>query len=186
MANRNKAKAIYDERFCRMWEFYLAGSEAAFRWQDLMVFQIQVAKKNDVVPLTRDYIAKTERSLAMHEMGHSGTPPVAGPGEPAPTRAPTRAIRRRRKVSGKATGPRVGWRSDYLCAMDPAVRRGAPGGEMARRAARSLRTCRSRPADRLSRHLSIEPLFMIVGSGRHRRHRRAASAGSSFRSAASA
>ena len=34
MANRDKAKAIYDERFCRMWEFYLAGSEAAFRWQD--------------------------------------------------------------------------------------------------------------------------------------------------------
>jgi cyclopropane-fatty-acyl-phospholipid synthase len=101
LANRDKAKALYDERFCRMWEFYLSGSEAAFRWQDLMVFQIQVAKKNDVVPLTRDYIAKTERSLAMHEMGHSGTPPVAGPGEPAPTRAPTRAIRRRRKVSGK-------------------------------------------------------------------------------------
>ncbi len=35
-ANRDKAKAIYDERFCRMWEFYLAASEAAFRWQDLV------------------------------------------------------------------------------------------------------------------------------------------------------
>ena len=42
LANRERAKAIYDERFCRMWEFYLAGSEAAFRWQDMMVFQIQL------------------------------------------------------------------------------------------------------------------------------------------------
>ena len=36
-------RMIYDERFCRMWEFYLASSEAAFRWQDLMVFQLQLA-----------------------------------------------------------------------------------------------------------------------------------------------
>ena len=45
LANRERAKAIYDERFCRMWEFYLAGSEAAFRWQDLMVFQIQLTQQ---------------------------------------------------------------------------------------------------------------------------------------------
>lgn len=64
MANRDKAKALYDERFCRMWEFYLAGSEAAFRWQDLMVFQIQVAKRNDTLPITRGYMAEAERSLA--------------------------------------------------------------------------------------------------------------------------
>jgi cyclopropane-fatty-acyl-phospholipid synthase len=70
MANRNKAKAIYDERFCRMWEFYLSASEASFRWQDLMVFQIQVTKRNDAVPLTRNYIGKTEKSLAMHELAH--------------------------------------------------------------------------------------------------------------------
>ena len=44
LANRERAKEIYDERFCRMWEFYLAGSEAAFRWQDLMVFQIQLTR----------------------------------------------------------------------------------------------------------------------------------------------
>jgi cyclopropane-fatty-acyl-phospholipid synthase len=98
LANRDKAKALYDERFCRMWEFYLSGSEASFRWQDLMVFQIQIAKKNDVVPLTRDYIAKTEKSLAMHDIGHSARPPVAQPGEPVPAKAPTRATRRR-KVS---------------------------------------------------------------------------------------
>src|SRR5690606_38719099 len=56
MANRERAKAIYDERFCRMWEFYLAASEAAFRWQDLMVFQIQMTRRNDVLPVTRDYM----------------------------------------------------------------------------------------------------------------------------------
>lgn len=70
LANRDKAKAIYDERFCRMWEFYLSGSEAAFRWQDLMVFQIQLTKKNDVLPVTRGYIEKCEKALSMHEMGH--------------------------------------------------------------------------------------------------------------------
>lgn len=64
LANRDKAKAIYDERFCRMWEFYLAGSEAAFRWADLMVFQIQLARGNDTTPMTRDYMVDVERELA--------------------------------------------------------------------------------------------------------------------------
>src|SRR5690606_24238212 len=73
-ANRDKAKDIYDERFCRMWEFYLAGSEAAFRWQDLVVFQIQLARANDTLPITRDYIEKSEKALAMHEMAHRAEP----------------------------------------------------------------------------------------------------------------
>ena len=64
MANREKAVEIYDERFARMWEFYLAGSEAAFRWQDMVNFQIQVTKRRDALPVTRDYIAKTEKELA--------------------------------------------------------------------------------------------------------------------------
>ena len=72
LANRDKAKAIYDERFCRMWEFYLSGSEAAFRWQDLMVFQIQLTKRNDTLPVTRSYVEKCEKALALHEMGHRG------------------------------------------------------------------------------------------------------------------
>ena len=63
------AKAIYDERFCRMWEFYLAGSEAAFRWQDMMVFQMQLTRRNDTLPMTRDYMEKCEKALALHEMG---------------------------------------------------------------------------------------------------------------------
>ena len=60
-ANRARIAAIYDERFCRMWEFYLAASEAAFRHGGLMVFQIQLAKRQDAVPLTRAYIADWER-----------------------------------------------------------------------------------------------------------------------------
>jgi cyclopropane-fatty-acyl-phospholipid synthase len=47
---------LYDERFCRMWEYYLSTAEAAFRYEDLVVFQIQITKRNDVVPTTRDYI----------------------------------------------------------------------------------------------------------------------------------
>jgi cyclopropane-fatty-acyl-phospholipid synthase len=60
LANWDKAAALYDERFCRMWEFYLASSEISFRLQDLVVFQIQMAHKVDVVPITRDYIGKDE------------------------------------------------------------------------------------------------------------------------------
>ncbi|MGH6762781.1 MAG: class I SAM-dependent methyltransferase [Phyllobacterium sp.] len=62
-ANRDKAKEIYDERFCRMWEFYLAASESAFRWQNMIVFQIQMAHRQDAVPLTRNYIEATEKRL---------------------------------------------------------------------------------------------------------------------------
>ena len=63
MANRDKAKALYDERFCRMWEFYLAASESAFRWQNMMVFHIQIAHKQEAVPLTRNYIEAEEKRL---------------------------------------------------------------------------------------------------------------------------
>ncbi len=59
LANRETIKqtAGYDERFCRMWEFYLAGCEVAFRYMNQMVFQIQIARRQDAVPLTRDYMA---------------------------------------------------------------------------------------------------------------------------------
>lgn len=62
LANRARVVEIYDERFARMWDFYLAASETAFRWQDLMVFQIQIALRNDVLPITRDYIGAQKRS----------------------------------------------------------------------------------------------------------------------------
>lgn len=67
LARRGEAKMLYDERFCRMWEFYLAGCEAAFRHGGLMVFQIQLAKRHDAVPLTRDYITQREALLRMQE-----------------------------------------------------------------------------------------------------------------------
>ncbi len=63
LANRERAKALYDERFCRMWEFYLAGSEMAFRYMNLCVFQIQLAKRIDTAPLTRDYMVDVEREF---------------------------------------------------------------------------------------------------------------------------
>jgi cyclopropane-fatty-acyl-phospholipid synthase len=53
----------FGERFCRMWEMYLAGSETAFRYQDLMVFQLQLTKDQTALPLTRDYMFDAEREL---------------------------------------------------------------------------------------------------------------------------
>ena len=61
LAHRAEIAALYDERFCRMWEFYLVGSELAFRCMGHMVFQMQIAKRQEVVPLTRDYITDWER-----------------------------------------------------------------------------------------------------------------------------
>jgi len=66
-ANRDRAQAIYDERFCRMWEFYLAVCEAAFRKGPMMVFQLQLVRRRDAVPLTRDYITDRERRDVMAE-----------------------------------------------------------------------------------------------------------------------
>jgi cyclopropane-fatty-acyl-phospholipid synthase len=63
-ANREKVKRLYDERFCRMWELYLAASEMGFRHQGLMVFQMQLAKRVDRVPLTRDYMTDFDRAPA--------------------------------------------------------------------------------------------------------------------------
>ena len=64
VANWGRAKALYDERFCRMWEFYLAASEATFRYRGHMVFQIQLTRTIDALPLTRDYMIDDERRLA--------------------------------------------------------------------------------------------------------------------------
>jgi len=55
-ARRDEARGLYDERFCRMWEFYLAACEAGFRNGRTMVFQLQLAHRRDAVPLTRTYV----------------------------------------------------------------------------------------------------------------------------------
>ncbi|RFA31448.1 SAM-dependent methyltransferase [Alkalilimnicola ehrlichii] len=52
------------ERFCRMWEFYLASSEASFRWRDLVVFQLQLSNALTAVPTTRDYLYRPLRGDA--------------------------------------------------------------------------------------------------------------------------
>jgi cyclopropane-fatty-acyl-phospholipid synthase len=65
LAQRDKAVALRGEAFCRMWEFYLAGAEAAFRHYGLIVFQIQMVKRIDTLPITRDYMFETERRLAL-------------------------------------------------------------------------------------------------------------------------
>jgi len=64
LANRDKAATLYDERFCRMWEFYLVGSECAFRHQGHMVFQMQLTRAVETVPTTRDYIYVEETAIA--------------------------------------------------------------------------------------------------------------------------
>jgi cyclopropane-fatty-acyl-phospholipid synthase len=64
MESHRQGSRIYDQRFCRMWEFYLASSELAFRYGGLMVFQAQLARQFDSVPLTRDYMYERERDWA--------------------------------------------------------------------------------------------------------------------------
>ncbi len=61
-SNRDAIQSIYDERFCRMFEFYLAGSELAFRREGQIVFQIQLTRDIQAVPLTRDYMVEAERA----------------------------------------------------------------------------------------------------------------------------
>ncbi len=59
--NRDAIAALTDERFCRMFEFYLAGAELSFRRMGHMVWQAQLARRQDAVPTTRDYLHRAER-----------------------------------------------------------------------------------------------------------------------------
>jgi cyclopropane-fatty-acyl-phospholipid synthase len=79
LAHREEAERLYDARFTRMWEFYLAASEMEFRAGALIVFQLQLTKRQDVVPMTRDYIAREEARLRAFEGG--GRPPLRLTGE---------------------------------------------------------------------------------------------------------
>ena len=78
MANRDKAIALYDERFARMWEFYLAASEMAFTHEAFHIFQIQIVKKRTAVPDNRDYIYKREAELYAFEQGRMPLEQIAG------------------------------------------------------------------------------------------------------------
>jgi cyclopropane-fatty-acyl-phospholipid synthase len=79
LVHREEVERIYDQRFARMWEFYLAASEMAFREQALMVFQMQLTRRQGVVPMTRDYIAREEKRLRGVEGGQR--PPLRLAGE---------------------------------------------------------------------------------------------------------
>jgi cyclopropane-fatty-acyl-phospholipid synthase len=78
MARREEAVQLYDERFARMWEFYLALSEMAFRKNNMMNFQIQLTKRQGMVPITRDYIAREEARLRSLEGGSRPILKMAG------------------------------------------------------------------------------------------------------------
>jgi len=78
LAHRDEVGRLYDQRFVRMWEFYLAASEAAFREGDMVVFQIQLAKRKGLTPATRDYIAREEARLRAIETGYSTPLRLAG------------------------------------------------------------------------------------------------------------
>jgi cyclopropane-fatty-acyl-phospholipid synthase len=67
LARRDEAKAMYDERFCRMWEFYLVTSEASFRHGELMNFQLQMTKRLDALPITRNYMQAAEDALRIKD-----------------------------------------------------------------------------------------------------------------------
>jgi cyclopropane-fatty-acyl-phospholipid synthase len=58
---------MLDERFCRMWEFYLILSEFSFRYGKHVVFQMQLARQVETLPLTRDYMLRAERDLLERE-----------------------------------------------------------------------------------------------------------------------
>jgi cyclopropane-fatty-acyl-phospholipid synthase len=78
MARREEVIQLYDERFARMWEFYLAASEMSFRKQNLMNFQIQLSKRQGVVPMTRTYISDNEATLRAHELASRPRLKIAG------------------------------------------------------------------------------------------------------------
>ncbi len=78
LAHAEEAEQLYDKRFVRMWEFYLASSEMSFRKHAMMNFQIQLTKRQGIVPMTRDYIAREEARLRGVESGKSARLQLAG------------------------------------------------------------------------------------------------------------
>src|SRR5258705_8380865 len=78
MARPEEASQLYDDRFARMWEFFLACSGKSVRQQKMMNFQVQVAKSQGVVPITRDYITHEEAKLRGIERGKRPRLQIAG------------------------------------------------------------------------------------------------------------
>ena len=75
--NRGRVAKLYDERFCRMWEMYLQGCEMTFKDQYLTVFQLQLSRDIDTLPISRDYMYRVEKQL--NELDYApSTPAEAG------------------------------------------------------------------------------------------------------------
>jgi cyclopropane-fatty-acyl-phospholipid synthase len=86
--NRAEIARLYDERFCRMWEFYLQSCEAGFRWGWLTVFQLQLAKDIAALPITRDYMLHEEERLQAIDSGVLEAPAHPVWETPPPTHDP--------------------------------------------------------------------------------------------------
>jgi cyclopropane-fatty-acyl-phospholipid synthase len=67
MAHQAEITALYDERFFRMWQFYLVGAEAAFRYGGMVNWQLQYVKRRDAIPMTRDYMYEESERLRASE-----------------------------------------------------------------------------------------------------------------------
>jgi cyclopropane-fatty-acyl-phospholipid synthase len=78
LVHKNDVQRIYDPSFVRMWEFYLAAAEMNFRDHAAMVMQLQLTKRQGVVPMTRDYILHEERRLRAAEGGQRAPLRLAG------------------------------------------------------------------------------------------------------------
>ncbi len=78
LANRDKASKIYDDRFCRMWEFYLSASETSFRYEGMIVFQMQLTKRQQSLPTTRDYMYDWERERRQQDARTTTSQRLAG------------------------------------------------------------------------------------------------------------
>ncbi|MEG9883641.1 MAG: cyclopropane-fatty-acyl-phospholipid synthase family protein [Hyphomicrobiales bacterium] len=77
VANRRRILQLRDQRFFKMWEFYLAASETAFRYQGMNNFQIQITHHQHVLPPVRDYMGKEEDRLRSLESQRPGLSPLA-------------------------------------------------------------------------------------------------------------
>jgi cyclopropane-fatty-acyl-phospholipid synthase len=74
--NRANVAEMYDERFCRMWEFYLISAETMFRTGSQQVFHMQLAKIRDAVPIVRDYVVEAQERYARIEAEHAEKGPI--------------------------------------------------------------------------------------------------------------
>ena len=78
-ANRAKVASMYDERFCRMWEFYLISAEMMFRTGSQLVFHMQIARQRDAVPIVRDYVTDAQRRYKVLEAERLGAVTARAP-----------------------------------------------------------------------------------------------------------